>query len=270
MKKPFRRSRLRAVCGNIYYLIKRLLYWHFSHTKFAKKLTKDFLPVEIFHHQTVLLRRLKDVDMWMQENKIVNLKIAVKNLNGLVIAPGETFSFWRLVGNPTRRKGYLEGMTLRDGKVIAGVGGGLCQLSNLLYWMTLHTPLTVVERWRHQYDVFPDIKRKQPFGSGATVGYPNIDLQINNSTHQKFQLKLEVVDEYLRGWWLSDNSIKFAYEIVEKNHEIKHEWWGGYSRNNEIFRKLLDQKSGMEVAEEFVVANHALMMYEPLIEEKKP
>ena len=45
-------------------------------------------------------------------------------------------------------------------------GGGLCQLSNLIYWMTLHTPLTITERYRHSYDVFPDSNRTQPFGSG--------------------------------------------------------------------------------------------------------
>ena len=62
----------------------------------------------------------------------------------------------------------MEGMILRNGRVASGVGGGLCQMTNLLYWMTLHTPLTVTERWRHGYDVFPDSNRTQPFGSGAT------------------------------------------------------------------------------------------------------
>ena len=72
------------------------------------------------------------------------------------------------------------GMVLHNGGFKPGVGGGLCQLSNLIYWMTLHTPLTVVERWRHSYDVFPDAERTQPFGSGATVAYNHIDLQIRN------------------------------------------------------------------------------------------
>lgn len=59
-------------------------------------------------------------------------------------------------------------MILYCGRVGTGVGGGLCQLSNLIYWMTIHTPLTIVERYKHSYDVFPDSNRTQPFSSVAT------------------------------------------------------------------------------------------------------
>ncbi|MEI3305467.1 MAG: VanW family protein [Dysosmobacter sp.] len=58
--------------------------------------------------------------------------------------------------------------------------------------MTLHTPLTVVERYRHSHDVFPDANRTQPFGSGATCAYPHRDLMIRNDTQQPFQLCLRV------------------------------------------------------------------------------
>ena len=108
--------------------------------------------------------------------------LAAARLDGLTLKPGETLSFWRAVGRPTRRRGYVEGMILRNGRVASGVGGGLCQMTNLLYWMTLHTPLTVTERWRHGYDVFPDSNRTQPFGSGATCAYPHRDLMIRNDT----------------------------------------------------------------------------------------
>lgn len=55
-------------------------------------------------------------------------------------------------------------------------------MTNLIYWMTLHTPLTVAKRWRHGFDVFPDANRTQPFGSGATCSWPILDLQIVNHT----------------------------------------------------------------------------------------
>ena len=60
-------------------------------------------------------------------------------------------------------------------------GGRPVQMTNLLYWMTLHTPLTVTERWRHGYDVFPDSNRTQPFGSGATCFYNYMDLMVRNA-----------------------------------------------------------------------------------------
>ncbi len=265
MKKPKQRSKLRIFFGKIFYAIKKYLYWNWSKINFAQNCEKH-LPIEIFRHQTFLRRPLKDVDMWTQENKIQNLEIAIQKLNGLVIESGQTFSYWRQIGKPTKKKGYLAGMILHNGEVLSGIGGGLCQLSNLIYWMTLHTSLTVTERWRHGYDVFPDAGRSQPFGSGATCAYPNIDLQIKNNTEQKFQLSLKVTDEYLVGAWLSDKDIDFRYEIFEKDHEIKGEWFGGYSRNNKIFRKVLDKNTGEEIHEECITENHALMMYNPLLE----
>lgn len=265
MKEPKQRSKLRIFLGKIFYAIKKYLYWNWSRINFAHTFASP-LPVEIFRHQTLLRRPLRDIDMWMQENKIENLKIAVEKLNGLVLESGQIFSYWRQIGKPTKKKGYLTGMILHDGNVQVGIGGGLCQLSNLLYWMTLHTPLTVVERWRHGYDVFPDVKRDQPFGSGATCSYPNIDLQIKNNTEEKFQLSLEINDEYLVGKWLSDAPIPYRYKIFEKNHEIQGEWWGGYSRNNKIFRKVIDKSTNKEVGEEFITENQALMMYNPLLE----
>lgn len=266
MQKPKHRSKLRQIYGVFHYTIKRKWQWYCSGIKFAGRQEKKLLPELIFKHQTPLRRELKDVDLWMQENKVKNLKLAIRGLDGLLLEPGERFSYWRQIGNPTRRKGYVEGMLLSNGKVRAGVGGGLCQLSNLLYWMTLHTPLTVMERWRHGYDVFPDVKRQQPFGSGATCSYPNIDLQIENQTQQCFQLHLKLTDTHLVGEWRSDKVTRYTYEVFEKDHKIDHEWWGGYVRRNSIHRRLIDKTTHKEMAEEFITSNEALMMYNPLLE----
>jgi len=157
-------------------------------------------------------------------------------------------------------------MILHNGEVKSGVGGGLCQLSNIIFWITIHSPLTVIERWRHGYDVFPDVKRSQPFGSGATCAYPNIDLKIKNNTQQKFQLSLELTDTHLVAKWLTEKEVKNKYEVFEKDHEIKNEWQGGYSRNNKIFRKVIDKETGEINREEFIIENHAIMMYNPFLE----
>ena len=155
--------------------------------QFAHEFQKP-LPYVIFKHQTPLLRKLKDVEMQYQYNKIINLKLAVKKINGIVIHPHEVFSYWQLIGKPTRRKGYVDGMILDHGHFCYGIGGGLCQLSNLIFWMSIHTPLTIIERHRHGYDVFPDANRTQPFGSGATCFYPHGDLMIRNDTDQDLSL----------------------------------------------------------------------------------
>ena len=58
------------------------------------------------------------------------------------------------------------------GQIGGDIGGGLCQLSNLIFWMTLHTPLTVVERYRHSHDVFPDATVPSPSAAGLPALSP--------------------------------------------------------------------------------------------------
>jgi len=264
--KPIKRSALRSKTGMIYYGIIRRLMWIKMRNDFAKHLSPQVLPHLHFEHKTPLLRKLKDVDMQLQYNKITNLKIAVGCIDGIIIRPGEIFSYWKLIGNPTRNRGFKDGMVLKNGKFYADVGGGLCQMSNLIFWMTLHTPLTVIERHRHGYDVFPDSDRTQPFGSGATCYYPHGDLMIRNDTEHTFQLKLSVGEKYLKGQWLCDTAPIYIYNIEERDHEMRSEYWGGYSRHNKLFRKTFDI-AGNLIKEELVVENSAIMMYPPFIEQ---
>lgn len=263
--KPKNRSRVRLFLGTIYYRMRRWLQWYFSSTKYAFEKNNELKMQNIVsHHQTPLIRNLPQSEMYLQRNKVVNLRLAISKIDGLILRPGEVFSFWRLIGKPTKCKGYLDGMVLFDGTVRPGIGGGLCQLSNLIYWMTLHTPLTVVERWRHSYDVFPDADRTQPFGSGATVSYNHIDLQIKNDTKQEYLLRLQISDDSLIGRWFSNEPLLYTYEVYEKFHEITHEIWGGYVRHNVINRRVFDEE-GNEIVDEVIAENHAIMMYQPYL-----
>ena len=262
---PRKRSQLRLRLGRYFYIGRRYWDWYFSNTQFATERSRETLPHVITTHRSTLIRQLKNVEMWLQYNKVTNLKLALERINGILINPGEVFSFWFLVGNPTKSRGFQLGMTLQNGTVKPGYGGGLCQLSNLIYWMTLHTPLKVKERWRHSYDVFPDVNRVLPFGSGATVSYNYIDLQIENRTSQKFQFLFELTDENLCGEIRSDVGRFYDYEVVEKNHQITGPVSGCYVRHNQLFRQVKEPATGELVQEELVAENHALMMYAPLL-----
>ncbi len=147
---------------------KRYLQWISGKNKFSHTTSGAILPFCINRHQSLLFRKLGDSDPQLQVNKVKNLKLAIAKVDSLVLRPKETFSSWKTVGVPTRKKGYVEGMLLSRGEVRNGIGGGLCQLSNLIYWMALHTPLTVTERFHHGFDPFPDENRTLPFGTGAT------------------------------------------------------------------------------------------------------
>lgn len=261
---PKARSKLRLRCGAAYYVLSRRLYWRFGGLRFAGTRSENLLPYLQFSHATPLYRKFGNADMELQKNKVVNLGPAVSKLNGIVVRPGETFSYWKLIGRPSRRRGYRERMVLYCGTVRRGVGGGLCQLSNLIYWMTLHTGLTVTERHRHSYDVFPDENRTQPFGSGATCVYNHRDLMIENRTGRPFQLFLRLTGTELQGAWFSTQRPYCTYEVYERSHAINREYWGGYTRNNVLYRKKT-APDGSVAEDEFLSENHALMMYEPYL-----
>ena len=264
---PIHRSWLRLRLGKLYYGGRRRLLWMSPRVHWAKQRQTERLPYMLISHATPLYRHLRGEDQELQENKVANLRLAVARLDGIVLYPGETFSYWRLIGKPTRRKGYRDGMVLFLGRIGSDVGGGLCQLSNLIFWMTLHTPLTVVERYRHSHDVFPDTNRTQPFGSGATCAYPHRDLMIRNDTEQPFQLCVQVGKQVLKGEWRAPAPPVCRYEIVERNHRMDQASWGGYVRHNELYRRIYDLEGGL-LEEEFLFANDAIMMYSPLLPEE--
>ncbi|WP_455582476.1 VanW family protein [Dysosmobacter sp.] len=265
LQPPIQRSWLRLRAGKMYYAAKRYLLWYGRPgIHWAKERQTELLPEIQYQHATPLLRQLRGEEVELQYNKITNLKLAAARLNGVVLRPGETFSYWRLIGKPTRQKGYQDGMVLFLGHIGRDVGGGLCQLSNLIFWMTLHTPLTVVERYRHSHDVFPDANRTQPFGSGATCAYPHRDLMIFNGTQQNFQLCLSVGQTHLIGEWRAELPVQSRYHIAERNPRIEQAAWGGYIRHNELIRQVFDLQDGCK-KEEFLFANDAIMMYSPLL-----
>lgn len=269
MAPPVRRSAFRRRLGRWFYIQKRRLEWFWGNTRWAKQKSAP-LQALVFSHQTPLLRRLKNVEMYLQHNKVTNLRIAAAKINSLLIRPGETFSFWRAVGNPTAQRGFLEGLVLENGQIGKGIGGGLCQMGNLIYWMALHTPLTVTERWRHSYDVFPDEARVLPFGSGATLAYNYIDLQLRNDTAQTFQLNIWLTASDLHGEFRTNAPPDERFEVREREHLIRHEPWGGYSRHNRIVRQVFSVGDGTLLREEAVTENHALMMYQPFLGGEKP
>lgn len=250
--------------GKEYYILRRHIDWRFGGKKWTLKDDGTFTGEMVFEHRSTILRKLKGVDMKLQHNKRRNLELAIAHLDQMVIRRGETFSIWRNVGRPTVAKGYKAGLVLRQGKIASDTGGGLCQLGNLLFWIYAHSPLTITERYRHGYDVFPDVNRIVPFGAGATLSYNHIDLQVYNDTIYDFKLELWLDEKYLHGRLLCDGLLGCSYRVEERNHQIKQQFWGGYSRHNEIVRIETDP-DGNEF-EKLLVKNDAIMMYSPLLE----
>jgi vancomycin resistance protein VanW len=220
------------------------------------------LPVRVKKHGSLLLRELSPDEMELQHNKVVNLRLAGARTDGVVIRPGETFSFNKVVGNCTARKGYVVGMRLSNGEARSGVGGGICQLANLLHWMFLHSPLTVVERSEHSFDPFPDKNRVLPWGVGCSIVWNYVDLVVRNDTAVTFQLHTWLDDRHLRGELRADRPVEHSYR-VEARHEEFVRTGGRVWRRNEIWRTVIDRRTGAAVGEELVKRNCAVVKYPP-------
>lgn len=127
----------------------------FDGNRYAKKTSEKLLPNTVFETSSLMLNENSGFDMKYQINKVHNLKLAAKTINKVIIEPKETFSFWQLVRWADQHEKYKDGLNLVNGKIVGSYGGGLCQLSNMLFWLFLHTPLTIVERHGHAVESFP-------------------------------------------------------------------------------------------------------------------
>lgn len=233
-----------------------------SDIKFAEKRQKAPLPHLIYAHNSLIRRTLGQVDMRLQDNKAVSLGLAAPCVDGILIRPGETFSFWRLVGRCTAKRGYLPGMVLQNGVPKEGVGGGMCQFTNLLHWMALHTDLTITERHHHDdYDLFPDFGRQVPFGVGTSILYNYLDYRLRNDTGETYQILVHSDGTYLRGELRCTAPSDHVWHISCEEEYFSREMDGWY-RNNKVFRRKVDKNTGNTLERALLQQAHARVLYD--------
>lgn len=230
--------------------------------KFAKKKSKENFEYIWKGDTKILLRKLYGVDMQLQKNKIINLRIASKKIDGIIINPSEEFSFWNLVGNATKRKGYLEGLVISNSRTKRGVGGGLCQLANMIHWLVLHTPLEVTELHHHSDALFPDNKRRVPFGTGTSISYKALDYRFKNTTKNPIQIRLWLDDTMLYGEIRSIEPLKEKYKIIEEDNHYAKDEYGVFYRNSKVYRIIIDKETNREIKKELILNNHSKVMYD--------
>jgi len=232
-----------------------------SPIKFANIKT-EALPILAYKHTSLIRRRLGNVDMELQENKAINLAIAVPKVNGVLIKPGEIFSFWHLVGPCTKHKGYKEGLTISSGKPARGIGGGMCQFTNLIHWLVLHSPLEIIEHHHHDdIDLFPDYGRKVPFGCGTSIVYNYLDYRFKNDTDYTFQIVAYLTETHLCGELRVSSPLESSFHVLEEDAHFV-QTGEHYYRKNTIVKQTIDKRTGNEIKRETVKKSHAKVMYD--------
>lgn len=221
---------------------KRCFYlkMRFDGSRYAAARAKTPLEHTLFRASVAMRNANSGFPMEYQQNKVHNLRLAAATMDGVLLAPGETFSFWRLARHADRDMPYKDGLVLVNGSVRPAYGGGLCMLSDLLYWCFLHTPLTITERHGHAVEQFPAAEAERfPRGADATVSEGWCDLRVRNDTDSTFRIGIDFSDTDLFIQIESDRSPACEYRVC--NGAVTYiERGGKIYELAEVFREETD------------------------------
>lgn len=242
-------------------IVKRHIQNTFSKERFASDVQQEKLPNVVASYSSHLIKRGPGIDPVLQQNKAVNIAIAGKTINGLMIYPGEVFSFWGRLGKTTRRKGYKDGRVIEKNQMKPGIGGGLCNLANTIHRMILHSPMTVTEFHSHSDALAPDEGKRIPFSSGTSINYNNRDYRFRNDTDQAVQLLVWCENETLYAELRSEREYPWSYQLVEENHHFAKEG-SKYFRISKIYKETIEKATGQVIHKDLVLDNHSEVMYD--------
>ena len=239
--------------------------WYYSKMRFDENrysVTKEPLfPYELVCDKSLLINEHTGADIQYQYNKVHNLRLASEAVSRVVIRPGETFSLWWLVRHADKQEAYKDGLCVHSGKLVAVYGGGLCQLSNMLFWLFLHTPLTIVERHMHKVKEFPNPSADDPCGVDATILEGWIDLRVRNDTDEAMQIELSMDNTHYYGRILVRCSPEKRYAVINRNLCYTN-CDGKTYESVDVIRQTTDAETGTLLAEETLYNNTCEIGYE--------
>lgn len=197
------------------------------------------------------------------KNRSINLGLASEKINGTIVLPGEIFSYNKIVGERTIAKGYKEAAVYSGGKVIQGIGGGICQLSSTLYNAVLYANLEITNRSNHRF-----LTSYVQEGRDATVSWGTIDFCFKNTRNypikvisgvkngivkiqiygikEENEYEVEIQSNILetiehKTNYIDDKTIEEGTEIIEQNgsNGAKSETYKILKQNGKVISKTL-------------------------------
>ena len=131
----------------------------------------------------------------------------------------------------------------------------------MIHWLVLNSPLEVTELHHHTDALFPDERRRVPFGTGTSVSFNYIDYRFRNPTEQCVQILVWCENGELCGELRSERAFPHRYKLIEENHHFRKEG-EKYFRISQVYRLVIDRASGEEVRKELILDNHSEVMYD--------
>ncbi len=160
-----------------------------------------------------------------------NIRLACRELDGVVMAPGDVLSFNRSVGPRTAERGYCDApVILRESRQLQ-LGGGICQAASTLFVAGLVSGLSVVKRHRHSNPV-----DYIPLGQDATISWGVKDLQLRNDLDQPVRIHIEVLGSTLTARIEAQAPLRESYELYSDVRETDDALAGAPGREIELYR----------------------------------
>jgi vancomycin resistance protein YoaR len=183
-------------------LAQRSIFWGKSRLLIANRMVRNGLPRPVkrsiaasdallAEDSSPLYSTIDPRERALMLGKIENLRVAARRLNGVTMARGAVFSFWQIIGRPTRAKGFVVGRELRQGCIIPTIAGGICQLSNALSRTAIRAGMEITERHAHTAAV--DGINFDP-ESDATLFWNYLDFRFRATMPVRLSVRLTATD----------------------------------------------------------------------------
>lgn len=153
-----------------------------------------------------------------EENTRYNIQKSSEQINGILLRPGESFSFNQLVGPAEKEDGYKESTIIVNGQFVNGYGGGVCQVSTTLYNAVLLANLQVIERYHHS--IYGDATDYVPLGRDAAIFFGYKDLKFRNSLAQQIVIFSEIKGDKLVASIYGEKALDKRIKIITQDKRV--------------------------------------------------
>ncbi len=182
------------------------------------------------------------------KNRVYNIKRALQDFTGVVVLPGQEFSFVQYLGEVDGEHGYLPELVIRNNKTEPEFGGGICQVSSTIFRAAIYSGLKITERRNHSYAV----QYYKPYGMDATIYVPRPDFKFVNTTSSAIVMQPEVEGYNLtfRFFGTRDGRVTTVDgpHILEKNDD------GSIKKT--VFTQVVKDKDGKEMERQVFTSNY--------------
>lgn len=143
-----------------------------------------------------------------------NIALAVSRFDGIIIGPGEVFSFNRYVGDISPEEGYVSGKVIVGGRTVDGVGGGVCQVSTTAFQAAFYAGFPIMERYAHGYRVgYYDAG--EGVGMDAAIYTPDLDFRFQNDTDYALLIEASMLPQ--------QNAVQFRFYSTNPGRQVVKE-----------------------------------------------